>query len=78
MTMKDANAIIDEVIAGENPLDKFMRSDPVNLSVEKDYPEIVAILRKDRAAFIKAQSDKKDKKAGVPLEDTEENASEQD
>ena len=61
---KDANALIDEIVAGPNPLDKFMRMDPRALKPE-DYVAIVTRLRLDRAAFIKADAAKKDKKAGV-------------
>ena len=66
---KDANELIDEIIAGPNPLDKFMRLDPKQLVPERDYPAMVSVLRRDRALFIKAQAAKKDKKAGVLVED---------
>lgn len=75
--VKDANAMIDEIITGPNPLDKFMRQDPKNLDPDVDYPAMVAVLRHDRAMFIKGEAAKAAKKAGVEeTPDTEETTNE--
>lgn len=76
-TTKNANALIDDIVSGPNPLDKFMRADPKTLNAPVDYPAMVAQLRSDRAAFIKADAAKKDKKAGVVDPDVTQEESEQ-
>lgn len=58
--LKTAPELIDEMVK-EPTLDEFMDRDPAQV----DFPELVKVLRADRARFLTKEEARKDKRAGI-------------
>lgn len=62
-TTKKGMELLDEA-AQEPTLDDFMRRDPAAIT-PSERADLIQVLRKDRAAFIKAEGKKQSKKEGI-------------